>query len=77
MTNNTNSKIRMRNILLSLATVCCMLPVIGCQSAINGQTLPSPSYLQDDLTYSPAGPEFKLSREAAAQQAARAQEKLN
>lgn len=49
----------------------------GCQSSINGQTLPSPFYLQDDVQYFPAGPEFKLPREAAALQAARAEEKLN
>lgn len=49
----------------------------GCQTAINGQTLPSPYYLQDDVQYFPSGPEFKLPREAAALQAARAEEKLN
>lgn len=49
----------------------------GCQSSINGQTLPSPYYLQDDVQYFPAGPEFKLPREAAALQAARAEEKLS
>ena len=38
----------------------------GCQVDIAGQTLPSPFYLQDDLQYFPHGPEFKLSREAAA-----------
>ncbi len=49
----------------------------GCQSSINGQTLPSPYYLQDDVQYFPSGPEFKLPREAAALRAARAEEKLN
>lgn len=48
----------------------------GCQMSINGQTLPSPYYLQDDVQYFPAGPEFKLPREAAALRAARAEEKL-
>lgn len=38
----------------------------GCQSDVAGQTLPSPYYLSDDLQYFPAGPEFKLSNEAAA-----------
>ena len=38
----------------------------GCQVDIAGQTLPSPHYLYDDLQYFSAGPEFKLSREAAA-----------
>ncbi len=47
----------------------------GCQVSVGGQTLPSPYYLLDDVQYDPAGPEFKLSREAAALEAARAQEK--
>ncbi|WP_068130649.1 hypothetical protein [Roseimaritima ulvae] len=49
----------------------------GCQSSINGQTLPSPYYLFDDVQYPAAGPEFKLSREAAAMRAAEAEAKLN
>jgi hypothetical protein len=55
----------------------CLAGATGCQVGINGQTLPSPYYLQDDVQYFPSGPEFKLSREAAALQAARAQEKLD
>jgi hypothetical protein len=43
--------------------------VTGCQVDIGGQTLPSPHYQQDDIQYFPPGPEFKLSREAAAQKA--------
>lgn len=43
----------------------------GCQVDVGGQTLPSAYYLQDDIQYFPAGPEFKLSREAAAQKAYR------
>jgi len=42
----------------------------GCQVDVGGQTLPSAYYLQDDIQYFPAGPEFKLSREAAALKAA-------
>ncbi|MCG8649988.1 MAG: hypothetical protein MI861_09145 [Pirellulales bacterium] len=38
----------------------------GCQSAINGQNVPSPYYLGDDMSYAPTGPEFKLPQEAAA-----------
>lgn len=53
----------------------CLIGATGCQVGINGQTLPSPYYLQDDVQYFPSGPEFKLSREAAALKAARAQEK--
>lgn len=52
------------------ATVLTILSVglglTGCQVDVGGQTLPSAYYLQDDIQYFPAGPEFKLSREAAA-----------
>ena len=41
----------------------------GCQVDVAGQTLPSPYYLSDDLQHFPAGPEFKLSNEAAAMKA--------
>ncbi|QDS95050.1 hypothetical protein FF011L_38340 [Roseimaritima multifibrata] len=70
----------LKNILrISLSTSLLGAVVIastGCQSSINGQTLPSPYYLQDDVQYFPAGPEFKLSREAAALRAAEAEAKL-
>jgi hypothetical protein len=46
----------------------------GCQVDMAGQTLPSAYYLTDDVQYFPAGPEFKLSREAAALKEQRAQE---
>lgn len=46
-----------------------MLCTTGCQVDIGGQTLPSPYYQKDDIQYFPAGPEFKLSREAAQQKA--------
>jgi hypothetical protein len=45
------------------------LGITGCQVDVGGQTLPSAYYLQDDIQYFPAGPEFKLSKEAAAQKA--------
>ncbi|MCA9148702.1 MAG: hypothetical protein KDA92_05365 [Planctomycetales bacterium] len=48
----------------------------GCQVDVAGQTLPSPYYLQDDIQYFPAGPEFKLSNEAAAMKAYQAQSQL-
>jgi hypothetical protein len=32
----------------------------GCQTTIGGQTLPSGTYLRDDVQYFPAGPEDKL-----------------
>ncbi len=66
-----------KSIILTLAVGMCLVATTGCQVSLNGQTLPSPYYLQDDIQYFPAGPEFKLSREAAALQAARAEEKLN
>jgi hypothetical protein len=45
------------------------LLVTGCQVDVGGQTLPSAHYQQDDIQYFPPGPEFKLSKEAAAQKA--------
>ena len=42
------------------------LACTGCQVDVGGQTLPSAYYLQDDIQYFPAGPEFKLAKEAAA-----------
>jgi hypothetical protein len=40
----------------------------GCtiQTQMGGQTLPSAYYLQDDVQYFPAGPEFLIPNEAAA-----------
>jgi len=61
--------------LLSCCLVGAILGSTGCQVSMNGQTLPSPYYLQDDVQYFPAGPEFKLPREAAALRAAKAEEK--
>lgn len=55
-------------ILLAVAAIAG-LSSTGCQVDVGGQTLPSAYYLQDDIQYFPAGPEFKLSREAAAQKA--------
>ncbi|MFM9057627.1 MAG: hypothetical protein ACKOSQ_00620 [Planctomycetaceae bacterium] len=56
-----------RIIFVAAALGCTGLT--GCQVDVGGQTLPSAYYLQDDIQYFPAGPEFKLSREAAAQKA--------
>lgn len=61
--------------ILTLAAAALLGSSTGCQYTYNGQTLPSPYYLQDDVQYFPSGPEFKLSREAAALQAAKAEEK--
>jgi len=47
----------------------CTAALTGCQVDVGGQTLPSPWYQTDDVQYFAPGPEFKLSREAAAQKA--------
>lgn len=57
-----------RRTLYSLG-LCWAVGMTGCQVDIGGQTLPSPWYQHDDIQYFPPGPEFKLSREAAAQKA--------
>lgn len=48
----------------------------GCQVSVNGQTLPSPHYLEDDVQYFPGKGEFKLAEEAAKLREERAEEKL-
>jgi hypothetical protein len=53
--------------VLCVAILLACVGVMGCAADYNGQSLPSPSYLSDDPQYFPAGPEFKLTREAAAQ----------
>ena len=52
--------------LLLPVVLVVSLSLTGCQVDVGGQTLPSAYYLQDDIQYFPAGPEFKLSKEAAA-----------
>ena len=56
----------LRRHALRLGILVAGLGLTGCQVDVGGQTLPSAYYLQDDIQYFPAGPEFKLSREAAA-----------
>jgi len=58
--------------LCSLSLVAAAAGSTGCQITESGQTLPSGYYVQDDIQYFPPGPEFKLSREAAAQKAYKA-----
>ena len=50
-----------------LVLVGATIGLSGCQIDVGGQTLPSPYYLQDDVQYFPPGPEFLLTKEAAAQ----------
>ena len=68
---NMGSQFVLRRVLLSGTLLVGGLMSTGCQSHVGGQTLPSPYYLTDDVQYFPAGPEFKLSREAAAMKAAK------
>ncbi|MEX0716483.1 MAG: VIT domain-containing protein [Planctomycetaceae bacterium] len=46
------------------------------QGAVGGQTLPSAYYLQDDVQYFPAGPEFKLTNQVRAYEEYRAEQAL-
>ena len=62
----------LRNTLCGLGLALATISSTGCQGVYNGQTLPSPWYLSDDIQYFPPGPEFKLSREAAAMKAYKA-----
>jgi hypothetical protein len=68
----TNSPVWMRNSLGGIGLALVALSSTGCQGVYNGQTLPSPWYIHDDIQYFPPGPEFKLSREAAAMKAYKA-----
>ena len=65
----------LRRLLLGLGLLVT-LGITGCQVDVGGQTLPSPYYMTDDVQYFAPGPEFKLSREAAALKAARAEQNL-
>jgi hypothetical protein len=64
-----NQRHCLRNLLLGLGAAAA-LGITGCQAEYGSQTLPSPWYLNNQVQYYPTGPEFKLSREAAAQKTA-------
>ena len=65
--SGTNTRLRpLRAFLVGLVVAAGAVASTGCQSDIGGQTLPSPYYMSDDVQYFPAGPEFKLQREATA-----------
>lgn len=51
---------------IAIALFAGLSVTTGCQVDYAGQTLPSPYYLTDDVQYFAPGPEFKLSKEAAA-----------
>ena len=76
MTNTMNLKHNITTFVVATTLTMILGMSTGCQVSLNGQTLPSPYYLQDDVQYFPAGPEFKLPREAAALRAPAAEEKL-
>lgn len=69
---NTNMAGSLRHSVFGLGLAVAVFGSTGCQGLYNGQTLPSPWYIGDDIQYFPPGPEFKLSREAAAMKAYRA-----
>lgn len=54
-------------LLLAAAAIGGSCALTGCTGTYSGQNLPSGYYLHHQLQYFPPGPEFKLSREAAAQ----------
>jgi hypothetical protein len=68
----TISPVWLRTALCTLGLTIVSLSSTGCQGVYNGQTLPSPWYILDDIQYFPPGTEFKLSREAAAMKAYKA-----
>lgn len=65
------------SLILSASAIIAAACSTGCQSSVGGQTLPSAYFLKDDIQYFVKGPEFKLSREAAALKAARAEASVN
>jgi len=68
----TSSTNWLRNSVCGIGLAIVALSSTGCQGVYNGQTLPSPWYIGDDIQYFPPGPEFKLGREAAAMKAYKA-----
>lgn len=77
--NQGSPKSRRRAYAVTAALLAAACPgLVGCQTEIGGQMLPSPYYLSDDVQYFAPGPEFKLANEAAAlkaQKEARASER--
>jgi hypothetical protein len=65
--------IRGKSALCAAALLGC-LGLTGCAADYNGQSLPSPYYLDDDPQHFRKGSEFKLPQEAAAMKEQRAKE---
>jgi hypothetical protein len=64
MTHKSN--VRGSYILGGMLLAACF-GLTGCMAEYNGQNLPTPYYQNAQIQYYPAGPEFKLTREAALQ----------
>jgi len=71
---NLSKQTTLRAIAACGLGVLAMACGTGCQVSVGGQTLPSGYYYGDDVQYFQDGPEFKLSREAAALEEFKAQE---
>ena len=65
---NRTSFLTKRMALLGMGLLSAVT-MTGCQVDVGGQTLPSATYLTDDIQYFPTGPKFKLTQEAAAMKA--------
>jgi len=72
--NGSTRKAFLASWLVISTAISLLTLTTGCQVDVGGQTLPSPYYMKDDVQYFAPGPEFKLSREAAALQQAKAQQ---
>jgi hypothetical protein len=70
------SSVARLQVALCACGLLAALTVTGCQVSVGGQTLPSPYYHTDDVQYFAPGPEFILSKEAAAQKAYNAEQRL-
>ena len=75
--NIANRRSRALRFTAGGAMLAATLMATGCQVSMNGQTLPSPNYLTDDVQYFAPGSEFKLAREAAAMKAAAGEADIN
>lgn len=60
------SRIKLARGIVCAGLLAMMGLTTGCQATMNGQTLPSPTYLRDDVQYFPAGPEFLLPNQVRA-----------
>ena len=58
---------------LMFSIMFCSFCSVGCQTHINGQTLPSGKYMEDDIYYAQHGPEFPYAREVAFQEKQKAE----